>query len=507
MSDSGADLATLTGLAPAQLFHGRYRIVRTIRTGGMGAVYEATDERTAGRRALKIIHPNLLAEHADFKARFEREARILGELESDHIVRVIDAGVDVASGLPFLAMELLRGRDLGVVVTERGALSAAEARTYLAQAAFALDKTHAAGVVHRDIKPDNLFLTQRDDGSPCIKLLDFGIAKADGHLGIGMQTKSILGSPYFMAPEQIFMDRPIGPAVDVYALGHTAYMLLGGAPYWVEEFEKAPSIITLARCLENPLPEPPTARMRRRHGVELPDAFDAWFERCVTRNPEARFPSASATIVALSEALFPADGGMPPSLPPSLPPPPERREKLVSVTYESTPPPPPRDSRPSTPPPSEDSKFPPPPRASRHTTPPASGERARAAISRPRSGYVVRVERERRLVRLEVWGFWTVDQARAYYEEFARVTQPLWGKRWRVLANTADFAAQKPDVSAFVERTMEVAQKQGCVRAANIVSSTLTKMQLARMSAEQGLPSFAFFQDEAEALTWLLDGT
>ncbi|MRG97723.1 serine/threonine-protein kinase [Polyangium spumosum] len=495
MSDSGADTVSIVALAPAQLFHGRYRIVRSIRMGGMGAVYEATDERTAGRRALKIIHPNLLAEHADFKPRFEREARILGELESDHIVRVIDAGVDGPSGLPFLAMELLRGKDLGVVVAEEGPLSPAEVRTYLAQAAFALDKTHAAGVVHRDIKPDNLFLTHRDDGSPCIKLLDFGIAKADGHLGIGMQTKTILGSPYFMAPEQIFMDQPIGPAVDVYALGHTAYMLLVGTPYWSEEFERAPSLITLARCLENPLPEPPSARAQRRHDVAIPTALDAWFVRCVARNPEDRFPSASAAIVALAEALFPAE--LPSLLPPVMP----ARERLPSVTFE--PASSARGSRPSNPPPSDDARN----RQTRHSTPPASGERPRSWTSRPRSGHVIRVERERRLVRLEVWGFWTVEQARAYYDEFARVTQPLWGKRWRVLANTAEFAAQKPDVSAFVERTMEVAQKNGCVRAANIVSSSLTKMQLARMSAEQGLPSFAFFQDEGEALGWLLNGT
>ncbi|MDC0742164.1 serine/threonine-protein kinase [Polyangium mundeleinium] len=501
MSGPGANAVPIFLLAPSQLFHERYRIVRTIRTGGMGAVYEAMDERTAGRRALKIIHSTLLDEHTDFKARFEREARILGELESDHIVRVIDAGVDAPTGLPFLVMELLRGRDLGMIVTERGALPSGEVRTYLAQAAFALDKTHAAGIVHRDIKPDNLFLTHRDDGSPCIKLLDFGIAKADGHLGIGMQTKTILGSPYFMAPEQIFMDQPIGPAVDVYALGHTAFMLLAGGPYWAEEFEKAPSIITLARCLDSPLPEATSARARRRHGVELPAAIDAWFGQCVARNPDDRFPSASAALVALSDALFPADAL---TARQTTPPP---REPYISVSYESTPIPAARSSRPSTPPASEPTKHPTPSRTGRHSTPPTSLDRMKPSASRPRSGHVVRVERERRLVRLEVWGFWTVEQARAYYEEFARVTQPLWGKRWRVLANTAEFAAQKPDVSAFVERTMEVAQKNGCVRAANIVSSTLTKMQLARMSAEQGLASFAFFQDEAEALRWLLDGT
>ena len=110
----------------------------------------------------------------------------------------------------------------------------------------------------------------------------------------------------------------------------------------------------------------------------------------------------------------------------------------------------------------------------------------------------------RRIARVEVWGFWSVEQGRAYLEEFRQKTRPLWGKPWYVLADTSNFAAQKPEVGVFIEQTMELAKKHGFVRSANLVSSTLTKMQLARMSAEQNLPEYSFFKDEAEAIRWLV---
>src|SRR5262249_49766518 len=158
------------------------------KTGGMGAVYEVLDDRTNARRALKVMLPTLI-ENAELRDRFSLEARVTGDVESDHIVQVYDAGVDEATGMPFIAMDLLRGEDLGALVKRVGPLPAADVMAYLSQAARALDKTHAAGIVHRDLKPENLFLTRRDDGSPCVKILDFGIAKviAQGHQGQGTQ--------------------------------------------------------------------------------------------------------------------------------------------------------------------------------------------------------------------------------------------------------------------------------------------------------------------------------
>jgi serine/threonine-protein kinase len=168
-------------LNPGQLFHGRYEIVRCLKAGGMGAVYECIHLKTRKHRALKVMLPQVVTA-AGMRDRFELEARVTAEIESEHIVETFDAGVDDATGAPFLVMELLRGEDLAAILKRRGALPAGEALLLLSQAAMALDKTHAAGIVHRDLKPENLYLTRRDDGSPRLKILDFGIAKvvADG---------------------------------------------------------------------------------------------------------------------------------------------------------------------------------------------------------------------------------------------------------------------------------------------------------------------------------------
>jgi serine/threonine-protein kinase len=288
-------------LQPEALFRGRYRVVRSIKTGGMGAVHEVLDETTNSRRALKIMLPALV-ENADLRARFALEARITGDLESDHLVRVTDAGVDEATGTPFIVMELLRGEDLGALVRRAGPLPHAEVLTYLEQAARALDRTHAAGIVHRDLKPENLFLTTRDDGAPCLKILDFGIAKvmARSHQSQGTQA---LGTPLYMAPEQIRGKGDIGPAADVYALGHIAYALLAGAPYWDEEKLSSESLFQLFLSIVDGPKEQAVTRAQRRHAMELPSGFAAWFARATSPRPEARFESASAAVTALGAAL------------------------------------------------------------------------------------------------------------------------------------------------------------------------------------------------------------
>src|SRR5262249_26390153 len=155
---------------------GRYQIIRSISMGGMGAVYEVMDGVTESRRALKVILPEFI-EDAEIRARFELEAKITGTIESEHLVRISDAGIDAATGMPFLAMELLKGQDLDDIIDQRGVLPKSEVVLYLFQIALALDKTHAVGVIHRDLKPGNLFVTIRDDGSSCVKILDFGVAK------------------------------------------------------------------------------------------------------------------------------------------------------------------------------------------------------------------------------------------------------------------------------------------------------------------------------------------
>src|SRR4029077_21112745 len=134
---------------------------------------------------------------------FHLEGRVTGDIESDHLVRISDAGVDDATGMPFLVMDLLRGEDLGATLKQRGPIPPAEAVTFLSQVALALDKTHAAGIVHRDLKPENLFVTRRDDGPPCVKILDFGIAKVIAQSQATQHTTEAIGTPLYMAPEQI----------------------------------------------------------------------------------------------------------------------------------------------------------------------------------------------------------------------------------------------------------------------------------------------------------------
>src|SRR5262245_2932525 len=163
-------------LETGSTFAGRYKIQRRLASGGMGAVYEALHLETRRPRALKVMLPELFSK-PELRDRFRRGAHVTASVKSEFLVDVFDAGLDDASGMPFLVMELLEGEDLGRLVDRAGPLDPTDVVTYLAQVASALDRTHAAAVVHRDLKPENLFLTHREDGSGCIKILDFGISK------------------------------------------------------------------------------------------------------------------------------------------------------------------------------------------------------------------------------------------------------------------------------------------------------------------------------------------
>ncbi len=183
--------------------NGRYHIEQMIGRGGMGTVYSVRHVNTGEELALKVLHP-ALAENDTAVERFRTEARAPVNIGSEHVVRVVDADVCTEIGdTPFMVMEMLRGRDLRKELKRRGALPAGEVVLYLAHAARALDKAHAKGIIHCDLKPENLYLTEREDGSPHVKVLDFGIAKltedAAPELTVAGQ---IFGTPWFMAPEQ-----------------------------------------------------------------------------------------------------------------------------------------------------------------------------------------------------------------------------------------------------------------------------------------------------------------
>jgi serine/threonine-protein kinase len=284
------------------VFAGRYRVLRRIAAGGMGAVFEVLHLETQRRRALKVMLPELL-ENRQLRERFQMEARITANVESEYIVDVFDAGIDDATGMPFLVMELLNGEDLAKVVERAGKLSHEHAITYLRQIASALDKTHAAGIVHRDLKPENLFLTHREDGTPRVKILDFGISKVVTEAGTGASSHAThgLGTPLYMAPEQV-LAQTISPATDRYALGLIAYTLLVGSPYWQKEAETFDNPITFVVHTSKGTTDS-AVRRAALAGYTLPAAFDAWFQRATSLHPGARFGSAAEMVNELAEVL------------------------------------------------------------------------------------------------------------------------------------------------------------------------------------------------------------
>ncbi len=284
------------------IFAERYRVERCLAQGGMGEVYEVVHLETERRRALKVMHAHVLMgdDSSGLRERFRREARVAAHVESEFIVDVFDAGIDEATGQPFLVMELLRGEELGLRLKRLGRIPPVEAAIYLHQTALALDKTHKASIVHRDIKPGNIFVTEREDGQPWIKVLDFGIAKIVAESTAASSTQA-LGTPLYMAPEQFDPHARITAAADIYALGMVAYTLLTGRPYWAPE-ARAGGVFALASIAIQGPQEPASIRAAAR-GVTLPPGFDAWFARVTARDPSHRHESATEAVRAFAVAL------------------------------------------------------------------------------------------------------------------------------------------------------------------------------------------------------------
>ncbi|WP_437806399.1 protein kinase domain-containing protein [Sorangium sp. So ce1078] len=282
------------------IFAGRYRLIRRLAAGAMGAVYEARHLGTERRRALKVMLSHII-ERPELRRRFELEARVTAHIESPFLVEVFDAGVDDATGVPFLVMELLHGEELGRCLRRVGRFSPEEALACLHQTALALDKTHRAGIVHRDLKPANLFLSVGADGERRIKILDFGVAKIIAESTAGGGATQTVGTPLYMAPEQ-FRGRRVSAATDIYALGMMAYTFLVGEAYWADERMGEDNLVAFALSAAYGPAEPASARAARK-GVLLPGGFDAWFAQATAVDPPLRFATATAAVRALGDAL------------------------------------------------------------------------------------------------------------------------------------------------------------------------------------------------------------
>lgn len=280
-------------------------MTRELSTGGMGVVCEAVHEATGRRVALKIIRDSAAfgKERAAWLERFKREARAAGSIDTPHITQVFDAATDTATGEPFIAMELLSGADLSQTLKELGPLPPELALRIVAQACRGLEKAHAAGVVHRDIKPGNLFLSEVD-GRVTVKLVDFGIAKVVADESTGPEaaeltrTGSVLGTPTYMAPEQAQGLKTVDHRADIWSLGVVLYKALSDTvPH--RKTEGLGQLI-VAICTE---PAPPI----RSKAAWVPPEVAVIVARCLQIDPARRYQSASELSSAI-EALVPDVG-------------------------------------------------------------------------------------------------------------------------------------------------------------------------------------------------------
>ncbi len=289
------------------LLGGRYRLLEPLGRGGMGTVYEAVQEGLGRHVAVKLLDPRL-AEDRQQLERFRREAEIVAGLGHPNIVQVTDFQYpDTPADQPFLVMEVLRGESLGARVAREQVLPGARVAFIIAQVLSALSAAHRAGVVHRDIKPDNIFLLADAAVPDTVKVLDFGIAKlaVEGQAKL-TGTGAMLGTPAFMAPEQARGAEDVDARADIYAVGATMYQALSGKlPY------DAPSIPALLFAIVEQTPIP-LQDLR----PDLPQGLVEIVERAMSKDRKERFPDAES----MRRALSPWSG-----LPASVPPP-------VSVT-------------------------------------------------------------------------------------------------------------------------------------------------------------------------------
>jgi serine/threonine-protein kinase len=268
----------------------RFRLIRPLGQGGMGAVWLAHHITLDVECALKFI----LAEAAavdEVRGRFEREARAAAKLRSPHIVQVLDHGE--WQGIPYIAMELLVGEDLATRLERKIRLTPKETVDIVAQVARGLARAHAADLIHRDLKPANLFLVH-DDDREIVKVLDFGIAKSTSLLDAGLTTRTgaLLGTPAYMSPEQAQGTKKVDQRSDLWALAVIAFECLTGQ----RPFDSPALGDLLMQIITNPLPVP-------SQFAPVPRGFDAFWLRAAARDPDARFQSAKELAEALAEAL------------------------------------------------------------------------------------------------------------------------------------------------------------------------------------------------------------
>jgi serine/threonine protein kinase len=295
-------------LAPGTTIGEDFEIESALAVGAMGEVYRAFQRSTGMRRALKVMNPMLLTDRRA-RERFAEEARIGALIPSDHIVQVVAAGIDAPRGLPWIAMELLEGETLDSMIARRGALPLDEAADILLQVCHALSAAHDQGVIHCDLKPDNIFVSRTRSiiESRHVKVLDFGIARLIHDSRQSIELSRAIGSPFFMSPEQTKAGTSIRASADVWSLGLITFQMLSGKHYWKSANVPSDKVDIGTQIIEMKGGRIISASERAHHlGIPeiLPIWFDAWFSRCVMRKADRRFPSAGDAAKAWTRALL-----------------------------------------------------------------------------------------------------------------------------------------------------------------------------------------------------------
>ena len=269
----------------------KYRVDGVLGIGGMGVVVAATHVHLGQRVAVKFLLPEAMLQPQALE-RFGREARAAVRLKSDHVARVLDVGA-LTDGAPYMVMEYLDGCDLGTLVQDKGAIRVEDAVEYVLQTCDAVAEAHSLGIVHRDLKPRNLFLTRKLNGSACIKVLDFGISKVTtiGSDHSLTKTSDVMGSPNYMAPEQIRSSRDVDERTDIWALGVILYELISGRVPFLADTVPALCAMVLEKA-PTPLEElRPDCPPELRHVIA----------RCLMKDPVMRFQSVAELASALGQ--------------------------------------------------------------------------------------------------------------------------------------------------------------------------------------------------------------
>src|ERR1044072_2414338 len=287
--------ATTISIAGEPILDGRYQLEKRLGQGGMGVVYKARHIFLKTAHAIKVILPDLVGNDPNLVTRFRQEALAAAAIRHQNIIAVTDFGV-VRGTMPFLVMEFVQGKSLQDLMAEEGAMSPLRSLELMQPICAGIPAAHRQGIVHRDLKPLNVMICDDMPASESVKILDFGLAKIKSGelLGsfIAAQTTGLMGSPFYMAPEQ-WSDEPPDARADVYSLGVMFYqMLCGEVPF------KGNSISAIMK--KHLTEEVPTLASR---GVEVPPQIEAVVRHALEKEPEFRTASADAFLEELREAM------------------------------------------------------------------------------------------------------------------------------------------------------------------------------------------------------------